>query len=55
MIYGARDPIPPSARIATFVPNVDVTTLDCGHWIQQERPEETNEAILSWLAWQNAS
>jgi pimeloyl-ACP methyl ester carboxylesterase len=21
----------------------------CGHWVQQERPEETNELLLSWL------
>lgn len=55
MIYGARDLIPPSARLATFVPNVDVITLDCGHWIQQEKPEETNKAILGWLERQNAS
>lgn len=55
MIYGARDLIPPSARLATFVPNVEVITLDCGHWIQQEKPEETNKAILGWLGRQNAS
>ncbi|MFV2089280.1 MAG: alpha/beta fold hydrolase [Pseudomonadales bacterium] len=24
--------------------------MDCGHWIQQERPEETNDLILEWLA-----
>ncbi|MFG5718941.1 MULTISPECIES: alpha/beta fold hydrolase [Streptomyces] len=23
---------------------------DCGHWIQQERPEETNRLLLDWLA-----
>jgi hypothetical protein len=33
----------------TRVPNVEVVNLDCGHWIQQEMPEETNQAILNWL------
>ncbi|MFJ7072032.1 alpha/beta hydrolase [Streptomyces sp. NPDC098781] len=23
---------------------------DCGHWIQQERPKETNRLLLDWLA-----
>jgi hypothetical protein len=26
-----------------------VVNLDCDHWIQQEMPEETNQAILNWL------
>jgi pimeloyl-ACP methyl ester carboxylesterase len=38
-----------SDRIKQFVPNVEVETLDCGHWIQQEKPEETNQLILGWL------
>ncbi|WFE28233.1 alpha/beta hydrolase [Solwaraspora sp. WMMD791] len=49
MIYGDRDTIAKSDRLAEFVPNVDVATLDCGHWIQQEKPEETTRAILTWL------
>jgi pimeloyl-ACP methyl ester carboxylesterase len=49
MIYGEHDTIPKFDRLPEFVPNVDVVSLDCGHWIQQERPEETNQAILSWL------
>ena len=55
MIYGDRDLIPRSDRLAAFVPNVDVTSLDCGHWIQQEMPEETNQMILGWLDQQRAS
>jgi pimeloyl-ACP methyl ester carboxylesterase len=55
MIYGERDLIPKSDNLAAFVPNVDVVTLDCGHWIQQEKPEETNQAILRWLDQQGAS
>jgi pimeloyl-ACP methyl ester carboxylesterase len=50
MIYGTQDMIPPAENLADLVPNVDVITLECGHWIQQERPEETTRAILNWLA-----
>jgi pimeloyl-ACP methyl ester carboxylesterase len=50
MIYGERDVIPKSANLATFVPNVDVVSLDCGHWMQEEMPAETTEAIVDWLA-----
>ncbi len=49
MIYGEHDPIPKSETLSEFVPNVDVVSLDCGHCIQQERPEETNRAIVDWL------
>ncbi|MFY1585307.1 alpha/beta fold hydrolase [Micromonospora sp. WMMD734] len=49
MIYGDRDPVARAERLTTFVPNVDVVSLDCGHWIQQEKPQETTEAILTWL------
>lgn len=49
MIYGDRDLIPKSERLAELVPNVEVINLDAGHWIQQEKPEETNQAILKWL------
>ncbi|QDV63067.1 alpha/beta fold hydrolase [Crateriforma conspicua] len=49
MIYGDRDTIPKSESLCEFVPNVDVIHLDCGHWIQQELPEQTNASILNWL------
>jgi len=55
MIYGAQDSIPPAENLADFVPNVEVSNLDCGHWIQQEKPEETTEAILSWLKLQGVN
>ena len=55
MIYGSRDVIPKFEKLADFVPNVDVVSLDCGHWIQEEKPEETNQTILSWLARQSAT
>lgn len=50
MVYGARDTIPPAPNLATFVPRVEVATLDAGHWIQQERPAETNRVLLDWLS-----
>ena len=53
MIYGDRDLIPKSENLKDFVPNLDVVNLDCGHWIQQEKPEETSRTILDWLAKQN--
>ncbi|MEV6628811.1 alpha/beta hydrolase [Amycolatopsis sp. NPDC051106] len=49
MVYGDRDPVLRSARLEEFVPDVEVTSLDCGHWIQQEKPAETNQVILRWL------
>ncbi len=49
MISGKRDSIPKSERLAEFVPNVDEVDLDCGHWIQQELPDETTDAIVNWL------
>ena len=53
MIYGNRDLIPKSETLKDFAPNLEVVSLDCGHWIQQEKPEETNQAILNWLDQQN--
>jgi pimeloyl-ACP methyl ester carboxylesterase len=58
-IAGERDPV------LRFVRGVDVTALmdswyndlrgkkiiaGAGHWIQQERPKEVNEALLSFLS-----
>jgi epoxide hydrolase A/B len=55
MIYGDRDAVQRSERLAEFVPGVDVVNLDCGHWIQQEKPEEANRAILKWLDQRDAT
>ena len=52
MIYGEQDMIPKSETLSEVVPGVDVVSLNCGHWIQQELPEETTKAILDWLAGQ---
>ncbi|MDO6438585.1 alpha/beta hydrolase [Cyclobacterium sp. 1_MG-2023] len=50
MIYGEQDMIPKSENLTNFVPNAEVVSIDCGHCIQQEKPEETNQAILAWLS-----
>jgi pimeloyl-ACP methyl ester carboxylesterase len=55
MIHGDRDAVQRSERLTEFVPNAEVVTLDCGHWIQQEKPEETNQAILKWLDQRDAT
>ncbi|MGJ8586161.1 MAG: alpha/beta fold hydrolase [Marinosulfonomonas sp.] len=55
MIYGDRDPVAKSDTLSDFVPNLDVVNLDCGHWIQQEMPDETNTTILNWLLQQSPS
>ncbi len=54
MIYGEQDTIPKSENLKSVVPNLDVISLDCGHWIQQEKPEETTRSILKWLEQQEA-
>ena len=48
MIYGKYDMVP-QVDMAKSVKNLEIRTLDCGHWIQQERPEETNNLITEWL------
>ena len=50
MIYGDRDVVPRSPNLTALVPKVEEVSLDCGHWIQEERPEETNQLILNWLS-----
>lgn len=49
MIYGDYDSVAKSENLEERVPNVEIHNLDCGHWIQQERPSETNRIILDWL------
>jgi len=55
MIHGDRDLIPKFEKLTEFVPKAEVVSLDCGHWIQQEKPEETKQAILAWLEQQAAT
>jgi len=49
MIHGKYDIVPPNSKLAQFAPNSEVHVLECGHWIQQEQPEETNRLLLEWL------
>ena len=49
MIHGNHDMVPPLENLADFVPQVEVTSLDCGHWIMQEQPQQTNELVLRWM------
>lgn len=48
MIYGEHDMVP-KTDMTGYVDDLEVHTLDCGHWIQQECPEETNRILLDWL------
>jgi pimeloyl-ACP methyl ester carboxylesterase len=47
-LFGAvADPI---ALMRPHVPNVEGHLLDgCGHWTQQERPDEVNRLLVAWL------
>lgn len=50
MIYGRYDIVPQSEALPSIVPDLETATLECGHWIQQEAPDETNRLMLDWLA-----
>ena len=44
--------LPPSMTdgMERFVPDLErVLVKDCGHWTQQEKPDETNAAMIEWL------
>jgi len=53
MISAADDPVLTPAMAAGMEDRVaDLTKVlieDCGHWTQQEQPEATNAALVSWL------
>ncbi|MFT7133754.1 MAG: pimeloyl-ACP methyl ester carboxylesterase [Cyclobacteriaceae bacterium] len=48
MIYGEHDMVR-KADMTPYVPDLEIHTLPCGHWIQQELPAETNRLLLDWL------
>ena len=48
MIYGSHDMVQPLDMSETVV-DLETHTLECGHWIQQEKPQETNEILIDWL------
>lgn len=49
MIYGTHDLVPKGEDVSAYVPDLETITLECGHWIQQEKPEEVNAFLLDWL------
>jgi len=49
MIYGAYDIVPRGGDVSAHVPDLVSITLECGHWIQQERPGEVNAFLVDWL------
>jgi pimeloyl-ACP methyl ester carboxylesterase len=53
MISAENDPVLTPAMAEGMeerVPNLEkVLIRDCGHWTQQERPDETNAAMLAYL------
>ncbi len=49
MIYGAYDIVPKGRDFSEYVPNLETLTLECGHWIQQEKPTEVNAFLTDWL------
>ncbi|MEO2182231.1 MAG: alpha/beta hydrolase, partial [bacterium] len=48
MIYGQHDMVP-QTDMSGYVDDLEVHTLDCGHWIQQEKPQQTNQILVEWL------
>ena len=49
MIYGQHDMVP-KTDMSSYVTDLETHTLECGHWIQQEKPEQTNEILIDWMA-----
>ncbi len=54
MIMAENDVVlPPSATdgMEKYVPDLERILIEaCGHWTQQERPQETTDAIANWVA-----
>ena len=48
MIYGDHDMVQP-VDMSDSIADLEVHSLPCGHWIQQEQPQETNRILLDWL------
>jgi len=49
MIYGEKDPVAKAPDLVEYVPKVEVKTLDCGHWIQEEAPLKAIGLVIDWL------
>jgi len=60
LFVGATDDAIVSAKqieaMKSSVPDLEVRMIDdCGHWTQQEKPQELNEILLDWLGRNYAS
>jgi pimeloyl-ACP methyl ester carboxylesterase len=54
LYIGAEDDVilPPSSAngMERMIPQLEKHTIkNCGHWTQQERPEEFNNVVIAWL------
>jgi len=49
MIYGTHDIVPQNPTLNDVASDLEVAELDCGHWIMQERPQQTTALMLDWL------
>jgi len=54
LFIGARDdvvvPLEQIENMPAFVPNLEMHMLEnCGHWSQQEKPDEVNAILIDWL------
>jgi len=53
MVTVDSDPVLPRSMVdgmGSFVPDLEVRHVaDCGHWSQQERPDEVTEILSDWL------
>ena len=53
IVWGEHDPAlgkELTYHLERWVPNLTIHYLDCGHWTQQERPEEVNRYLLEFLS-----
>ncbi|MEM8943023.1 MAG: alpha/beta hydrolase, partial [Pseudomonadota bacterium] len=50
LVYGKYDMVPQAKNLRHFVPNVEVHELPCGHWIQQEMPEDVVALVRPFLS-----
>ena len=49
MVYGNYDIVAKGGDVSGYIPNLESISLDCGHWIQQEKADEVNVFLLDWL------